>query len=297
MPLTLECNCSDTVTICELIALYLEYTADYEQFGPVSYGSSFSLTTNPTGLSEDLVYAVTDPSGVGSIPLSLGLADLANWTSMKAYFGVDSSLSQSPSSSPARWTFTFWIRLHYECTDLSTATVVKVADKFASPGADLGSSGFNGCECTDIILRTRMLTNGVQWVDAEGDLNQQSGAVSISYTSSPLGSCNGCTSEYGPGFIPRPKASYIDVDSSGPICLCAEGGSGNYNYFVRAGVLPAGMTLNAESGCLEGVATGPGSGDVEFGVLDVDTGAEAYVTCGLSKACAGSDAAPGNWMY
>lgn len=288
MALTLVCNCGDGVITCQLADIKLILFAKYEQFGDVAYGATFWMTINPTGTSEEGVAALFDPSnGVHYVDLPLELANLENWNTVTMYFSTQSSLFQPPTGLPCQWEVSFNVRLHYLCTDLATGRIVKERFKFAGPGAGLGGSD-SGCTCFDIIIRTTMSTMGNEWIDEDGDTNRNVGVTSISFTSSPLAAiCNGCTSTFAGGLSPKPKASYIMVDGSDAICLCADGGSGSYQYFKRSGVLPIGTELNAETGCIEGTATGPGSGEVEFGVLDVDTGEEAYVTCDLSKSCVG----------
>jgi hypothetical protein len=218
-----------------------------------------------------------------SIPLSL--LDEDYWSTLKVYFNVDSSLFQPPTSLPAEWVVGFWIRIRYECRDLATGSLIKVRDKYHAPASGFGG-GDGGCECFDIIIRTVITTDSVAWVDIDGDLNAQAGGSSVSFTSSPLAAiCNGCTAAFGPGFNPTPKEQVILLDDRG-LCLHAAGGTGPYTYFVRSGVLPPGITLNPDTGCLEGTATGPGSGAVEFGVIDA-VGEQAFVTCDVAASCRG----------
>lgn len=297
MPLTLECYCDDNVVVCQLAALYFEFYADYEEFGPNGASSAIELTHNPTGTSEDSLVFATDPSnGPHSVSIPLGIAGLVEWTSLKVHVTFASSLFQPPSSAPARLVLTFWIRLLYDCIDLATGMVVKQKSIHAAPGVDIGFSPDGSCTCFDVIERVRIVPNGIEWVDADGERNREGGVVGLLWTSSPLGSCYGCTVSFGPGFIPRPKDQIIDIDGSGgPICVCASDGTAPYHFFVRSGQLPPGLTLNGDTGCLEGDATGPATEDVEFGVIDAD-GSEASVTCVFGKGCE-AEQVVGNVMY
>ncbi len=295
MPLTLECNCGldEDVVICQITDVKLVVFADYEQLGPVGYGAVVWLTTNPTGTSEDMLASLFDPTdGAHYVDLPLEFLAPEYWNSAILYFGVGSSLFQPPSSEPAVWSIGYSIQTHYVCTNLSTGSIVKERYKHHAAAAE------NPCECFDIIQRTKMTSGSTEWIDEDGDVNHKTGVVSLSFTSSPLAAiCNGCTSTF-PGLLPEPKLSYILVDGSGQICLCASGGSGNYYFFKRSGVLPPGMSVDPDTGCLVGDATGPGSGQVEFGVLDLDTGEEAYATCNFSKACEGlTTPSYGNRMF
>ena len=96
--------------------------------------------------------------------------------------------------------------------------------------------------------------------------------MSIFYKSTPLGAClSGGIGTADLDFVPQPQASMVDIGDSGEICLCATGGSGNYTYSIVSGTLPCGITLNTDTGCLEGEADGKCSGttSVTFRVTDL----------------------------
>lgn len=288
MPLTLECHCGDAVTICQVTNVYFEYIAYYNQAGTVGYGASIWITKHEVGSSEELLFGDFGINpGVHSVSLPLGTTDDAAWSTLRVYFNVDSSLFQPPTGLPAQWTIGFWVRLHYECIDLATGRVVKVRDKYHAPLTSIGSlGGSGGCVCFDVIIRTVINSEGVEWIDEDGDTNDQAGAITKSFTSSPLAAiCNGCTVTFGPGFSPPVKHEIILLDDR-LLCLCASGGTEPYRYFVKNGVLPPGLELDGSTGCLTGIPTGPGTQGIEFGVMDYDFN-EAYATCNVSQGCTG----------
>ncbi len=97
------------------------------------------------------------------------------------------------------------------------------------------------------------------------------------YYSSPLGACfSGGISSKDFDFEPNPNGNTINIDDSGQICLCTTGGSGNYTYSIIDGSLPCGVTLNQQTGCLEGESDGtcPGTTNVTFRVTDAGAGGE-----------------------
>lgn len=284
MPLTLQCYCTDQVTICQLSELWLDSAFFYSQTGPVSASLGFGFN-----VSGSTLVGYSNPANVlHSESLPLSIADPDVWETLSATVEVGSSLNQPPSSAPALWSFGFAIRAVYACIDLETGEVVKDKEIFSAPFGD-------GCECFDGIRRVLIETNTDIWRGEDGDLNVEAGGIARMWTSSALGACQTCVAEFS-SFLAPPKPSFIDVTASrGPLCLCAEGGTPPYAYYVLSGRLPDGLTLNPSTGCLEGKATGPGSGPVEFLVID-SAGEEATATCDFAAACV-APIAISNWMY
>jgi hypothetical protein len=97
---------------------------------------------------------------------------------------------------------------------------------------------------------------------APGDLRSLcyagKGVNSLFYKSTPLGSCNGCSISDYDFQPPIDTTSAVDVSKSGGICICATGGTGDYQYSIASGTLPSGQSLNKDTGCVEG------SPDLEF---------------------------------
>jgi protein-tyrosine phosphatase len=103
---------------------------------------------------------------------------------------------------------------------------------------------------------------------------------------------------YGVAFspLPRPDGNLIDDSgSTGQQCLCAKGGTPPYKFFVIAGQLPCGQTLNQATGCIEGSPDGacPGSEQITFMVID-SMALQATVDCGFILPCAGGGGGGGS---
>lgn len=294
--LTLECFCADNATVCELSALYFEAATFGKQWGSVGALAGVTLTSS---LGEAASFGSFPLDGASfSTSISTSIADLSVWQTLAVTLGLDQSLFQGPSD-PIEFDVSFWIRARYICTDLATATVVKTRDIYSAPGADLGSATTNTAACVTGSGFTRSLVtgSGAGWVDEDGQQNYIAGGTLMLWESRPLGACNGSFITFGPGFIDRPKDQIIDMDAGTTVCLCADGGTEPYFFVVKDGRLPSGLTLNSSNGCLEGTATGPGSGDVTFLVVDA-AGEEASVTCNFAKGCDGPiEPSVGNWFF
>ncbi len=256
MPLLVECSCSDNVANCGLSTLTLELTVTEQFSGTPEIGASHTLTifanqSDPGAPS--IVLGVTP----GDYSIDLPLEDWAPlWNTITVQLETESSLSQQPSPAFSKYDLfrgTYRIVQHFAC--LNVATTV-------DSGWDIYSYSMRpnpptSCEPGADDLRVLCYAGR--------------GVNSIFYKSTPLADCFGCTTSDGyfqPGIN---STANVDPTNSAQICICATGGSGNYQYSIVSGNLPGGVTLDASTGCFEGSPDKSlaGSPTITFRVTDL----------------------------
>ncbi len=266
MPLSLDCICSDGASLCTPAALTLFLTVDRLQAGSPTIAAAHEITVfADEGDSSAPFISLADP-GPGTYEYDLPIADWKDrWATIRAYLQTSASGVQVPDppfSAYDLFQVTLRIDQHQQCTNEETG---EVSDWLISSYArDLDDD----VDCTLDQIRTLCFSGG--------------GLNSILYKSGPLSACDGCTISVA-GFEPSIDAlvQKIDREASDGFCLCPSGGTGPYGYDIAEGWLPAGVTLDGETGCLEGEASGAwvGTPEITFRVTDLSNGLDAEVTC------------------
>ncbi len=177
------------------------------------------------------------------------------WNTITVQLDTESSLTQRPDppySAYDQFRATYKITQHYACLNIETDI---------DSGWDVYSYTLSAAPATDCTVagEIRVLCYAGHGVN------------SIFYRSSPLADCFGCTAtdqNFQPGINSTAK---VDPTNSAQICICATGGSGNYQYSIIDGNLPGGVTLNASTGCFEGAPdkSRAGSPTITFRVTDL----------------------------
>jgi hypothetical protein len=178
------------------------------------------------------------------------------WDSIYAYQYMDASLRQVPDPPGSQYEQSS-VQLHifqtYRCTNLVDGSTEDVVID-SMPGA----GGESRCEYAN---ETRGKVIGVT-----------GGFVTYFYKSTPLGQClSGAVTLNSGGFTPSADMTEkIKYDGITGNCLCATGGTGDYEFSIDAGNLPSGITLDPDTGCFEGEADGaiPGTFEITYRVVD-----------------------------
>lgn len=259
MPLTLDCvEPQPGVMICEITRLtfiMLDVSG--------SIGNSFwELLGGPTEyLLQDI-----EPTEIDLTPV----ADwIAAWDDLYLRFSAQRSLS---SDLLERVFANFYIESDFTCED--SDGVPSGEPQSERHYNRTGAIGF--CSPDEVDLWANGSIGG-------GSLN---GWIR---KSAPLADCFGfdVSTIPGPFAPPLTDAQFIDMDgSSAPLCLFAQGGAEPYRYVISEGKLPSGLTLNVETGCIDGEIDGLllGSELVTFQVWDAANNS-AEVTCGFLRSC------------
>ncbi len=248
MALTLECSCSANVSLCNLTRLVWRVDVIINQQGSVTAIGSITLTSGD-GHSTS-VPAVGGHYEVELLPISSWAGDT------EGHFSIDASTFQTGPGQHYSIGASDHIDQYYQCINIVT-----------------------GHSAVTIIPSSSQQDDGVHSCDTGKD-DQRSTCQGLNgslFKSTPLGACNGCSSNvfnYYPTPILEPS---IQVDNSGTVCLCATGGTGDYSFSIVAGSLPCGMTLNPATGCITGTADGTcdGTSSITYRVQDsggADTG-------------------------
>jgi hypothetical protein len=264
MPLTLDCFCPDDINIslCQLTSLTWIVDA----------------VNGTTGMSVELVGG---PSTVGCSPSTVGhcehniLSDdwIAAWPSLAIRFAAHRSINSIVAESASA---TWYIEGIFEC--VRNGEVVSTITKYYN------NTGFGGCSVVD----------GDGFVRSEGFAGPGAASETI-FRSSGLGG-GGCTLLTDAGFAPIPDQNItIDAETSGTLCLCANGGTPPYKYHMCGGMLPSGQALNPDTGCIVGTPDGvrPGIGPFIFCATD-SFGEIAEVTCDIERGCPDINSGIGN---
>ncbi len=252
--LILECICSPDASICVLTQAVYNVESSVFQLGTIGAEVILTLSDSDGGF-----VTLFEPHGKYSIDLLPLSRVVENFGSLVVTLFMDASLFQKPDppySQYQTWDILRWITLIYQCTNLVTGSVTHLS-VISTP---INSGGYVECKTGEII---------------RGFVNGSFNAAF--YYSSPLGACfSGGISSFDDDFEPSPDGGMMNIDDSGQICLCATGGSGNYTYSIIDGSLPCGVTLNQQTGCLEGESDGtcPGTKNVTFRVTDAGAGGE-----------------------
>jgi hypothetical protein len=258
MPLTLDCYCpgDSSILVCQLVGIRFIATL-YSEAGSATLMFRPDVGLLGPGLT-------TGGGGTVSLDQTVSGLDLQDWIDAWGTARI-TLFAQSTGPDDLRTVATWRMILHYECVD-SEAQVTHVYVNAFPRESD-----------------TQTCVDGSS-VDIIGNAGGAGGAIYIA-RSSVLG-CTDITLSVG-DFFPEIEPPLIGEGGGTPThCLCPSGGSGNY-LFSLVGELPDGMTLNPETGCVEGSPTGtPGGATITYRVVDLDTGDTAEVTCAYVPGCA-----------
>ncbi len=256
MPVVVECSCSSNTANCHLSTLTLELDIAEVLSGTTAIGANHDLTIIADAGNPSAPTITLDVS-TGHHLIDLPIDDWGPlWNTITVKLETESSLTQIPSPSYSAYDLfraSYRIVQEYTCRNVDTMedTGWNIVSYSISPGPS------TKCEPSDGDLRVLCY--------AGKSVN------SVFYKSSTLATCQGCTitdTSFQPGIN---STATVDTKNSGPICICATGGSGNYQYSIVDGKLPCGMTLNTDTGCIEGAPdkTCAGSNTITFRVTDL----------------------------
>ncbi len=237
MPLLVECSCSSDVSNCKISTLTLELNITESFAGTPGVDAIHVLTILGSPSDPDAPVYILDVSP-GDYSIDLPLEDWGPlWNTITVELETGQSLFQVPSppfSSYDLFRASYYIKQHYACLNVAT-------------GIDSG---------WDVDSYTTVPNRQTVCEPSSGDIRvlcfAGRGVNSVLYKSTPLADCQGCSTadqSFKPGIN---STSQINPVHSAQICLCATGGSGNYTYSIVTGNLPSGVTLNADTGCIEG---------------------------------------------
>ncbi len=253
--------------MCTPASLTLILTVTRLQAGSPTIGASHGITVFSDESDSSAPFITLSDPGSGTYEYDLPIADWKDrWATIRAYLETAATLSQIPDPPFSAYDlFQVTLRIEQQQECLNEATGEVSVWRITSYARDLDDD----VECNLDQLRTLCFSGG--------------GLNSILYKSGPLSACDGCTISVGE-FEPSIDSlvQKIDREASDGFCLCATGGTGIYAYAVVEGWLPYGVSLNGETGCLEGEATGDSVASVEitFRVFDIGSGVDsAEVTC------------------
>jgi len=256
MALTLDCVCSGNASTCTIKQLMMVIDIVRYSVGTgvsaIHYLTVFADPDDSAAPSFELI----DPAG-GSFHFDLAIEDwLDHWPTFTVELRNEQTLSQNPSppfSSYERFIASYRIEQHYECVNAATGEVSKTVLRAYTVTPDIPPTN---CEPAPTDIRA------VCWAGR--------GVGSIFFKSSPFASCFGCTiRDYD--FQPSPDTNTtIQIAESEEVCLCATGGTGDYQYSILDGKLACGRELDPDTGCITGTPDGtcPGSDTIMFGVVD-----------------------------
>jgi hypothetical protein len=217
-------------------------------------------------------YKVLDVES-GTYEYELDIEDWApRWATFQVELTSDSSMTQIPSpeySSYELFRATYQIDQEYGCLNIITGE---------------GTSWL-------ISSYTKRPDDPSKCETAPGDMRSLcyagKGVNSLFYKSTPLGACNGCNISDYDFEPPIDTTSAVDVSKSGGICICATGGTGDYQYSIANGTLPSGQTLNEDTGCVEGEPDGefPGTPEITWQVSDSGSNRKAGQVVTIGGTC------------
>ncbi len=254
LPLLVECSCSSDVANCGISTLTLELTIEEIFSGTPTISATHTLTilANPSDPGAPSMTLDVTP---GDYSIDLPLLDWGPlWNTITVQLTTESSSNQVPSppfSAYDQFRATYSIVQHYACLNVDTTVDSGWNVNAYTLRADAAT------ECNPGEVRVLCYAGH--------------GVNSIFYKSTPLGACQGCTiadHNFQPGIQ---STANVDPANSATICICATGGSGNYQYSIIDGNLPGGVTLNASTGCFEGAPdkSRAGSPTITFRVTDL----------------------------
>jgi hypothetical protein len=253
MPLTLDCVCAGDSVVCELLSLSFELDVDHRLFGSptISATQSLNLYADPTDPAAATMMLDTTS---GHYSYDMPLADWKDkFDTITVQLTSAATSVQVPSPAYSAYDLfraTYYIAQNYRCTNAQTGEVKDWIVKSYSTDPDSN----NKCDL-DVLRFLCFAGRGVN---------------SVFYKSTPLAACTSCSIGDKKFYPPVTKHPKVDMSTSGVICLCANGATGDYVYKIVSGTLPSGLTLNPATGCIDGTADGvnPGSPQVTFSVTD-----------------------------
>jgi len=237
--------------LCKLIRLLLTIKVDVTNVGTI--GSS--RATHLKGTGEDFYISFGD-AGYSEVDLAIGRFGPI-WDSLYLLQYMDASLFQVPSPPGSQYemsTVEVHIIQSYRCTNLVDGSIRDMPPIDSVPAA----GGESRCEYGG---------------ETRGKVISFTGGFSTYfYKSTPLGQClSGAVNQTSGGFFPPPDLSQsITYDGIGDNCICATGGSGDYEFSIVGGNLPSGVELDRDTGCFHGEPDGaiPGTYEITYQVID-----------------------------
>ena len=168
---------------------------------------------------------------------------VSRWSTIMAELMTGSSLNQQPNppfSAFNQFNVKHSIEQTYLCINVVTGeSTTQVVNSAATAGNGTTQCGTNPAD-------PRTVCTG------------QAEMSSIFFKSRSLNLCdpvNGCYAQ-SQDFQPVVRDNAMDPSSSGQMCLCATGGTGDYQFSILSGHLAGGETLNKDTGCIEGTPDG-----------------------------------------
>jgi hypothetical protein len=269
MPITLDCYCpgDSAVAVCQLVELRLLATIFSDaQSATVAFHET--VGGGGTGVS-------ASGGSSASLDQTISGASLASWVANWGTVNVTLFAQSTFSLSNMLTTATWKIIQHYECVDGEG----RVAHVYRNAFPD----DLDDAQCVDGVIQIIGTAGG------------SGGSIWMRHTS-PLG-CTDVALQVG-NFSPDIDPPLVGTGGGfANFCLCASGGSGSYIYALVSGELPDGLTLNSDTGCIEGTVTGvsASSSVITFRATDRETGDTADVTCAFVPGCGCQDI--GNSFY
>ncbi len=230
----------------------------------VDFGSN-----NPATIVSDngTQLVVVDPSGSGSVNVTVTTADGTSATSSADQFIYVSSLTVSPSTLPGATAGQFYNAAISASGGSGSYTFALAPGSSLPAGLGLSNSGTlfgttpTAGSYTFTLVALDAVYSGV--TGSQPYTLTVNPASTLTLTSPPL------------------PAATVD-DSYGPVTITASGGSGSYTFALAAGSkLPAGLTLTS-AGVLSGIPTTTSGSPFRFTIVATDksnsglTGSQAY---------------------